>query len=143
MRFTELTIPIYDMAFTIVIAKKDKDVLEQFPNLPPQGKPFATTYANHRNLKNLTINCIYVVLNPLHKSKCFGLGTIAHEAFHVVEFVFENIGEGHIVNSEAKAYLLEWVVDRIAEFVYLKTPKNMDKGKNKIFFKDTYHVIKS
>ena len=41
--------------------------------------------------------------------KFFSISNMAHEASHVVDFLFEHIGEKNI-GDEAKAYLMGWAV---------------------------------
>ena len=42
-------------------------------------------------------------------------GTIAHEALHVVDFLFKKIGEEFQYLSESRSYFMGWVVDKIYE----------------------------
>ena len=44
--------------------------------------------------------------------KYMTVGYMAHEASHVADNIFEYIGEDH-PSDEAKAYLIEWIVDCI------------------------------
>ena len=59
---------------------------------------------------------IYCVLYVLEKPRYPTPGVIAHEAKHVVNNIFINIGhELDRYNDEPEAYLLGWVVNRIYE----------------------------
>ena len=45
-------------------------------------------------------------------------GIIAHEAFHIVEYILEDVGIRHCEQTtEVYGYLLQWVVDEITEFI--------------------------
>jgi hypothetical protein len=64
----------------------------------------AVTYAVQERESN-EYGCLVVFT----ERKFFTISNMAHEASHVVDFLFEHIGEKNI-GDEAKAYLMGWVV---------------------------------
>lgn len=66
---------------------------------------------------NKTINDIIFIANinrPQHNSTA----TIAHESYHVVNFIFQNIGHSHDPkNDELPAYLLGHIANIITDFL--------------------------
>lgn len=58
-------------------------------------------------------NTIFVLF-PFRKVECSAqAGYIAHEAFHVLEQIFENLDCHTVPVGEPTAYLMGWVVDQI------------------------------
>jgi len=57
-----------------------------------------------------------ILLNKKHLryDQPFAISTIAHEAFHITNFVMKRVGiKPDVNNDEAQAYLLSWIVEEV------------------------------
>ncbi len=65
-------------------------------------------------------SCIYLIFNPKYKfgSRYMTHGSIAHECLHATSFLFMTIGaEPDIDNDEPQAYLINYLVDQVEDFI--------------------------
>ncbi len=56
-----------------------------------------------------------ILLNKKYlPDEAFAISTIAHEAFHVTNFISKRVGiKPNVNNDEAQAYLLSWIVEQV------------------------------
>lgn len=79
---------------------------------------FAHTIQHFRKEADKEYYCIYLIFNRHNKYSKITYGIIVHEAVHAVEFIFNYINEGK--TEESFAYLTEYVVKEICEFLKIK-----------------------
>lgn len=110
----KVSIPIYDGWLIIILS----DDLELCRSKHPYFEDDAQIYGHSIVDHNEHNRRYFVFINPNHKLwKSRGQGVIAHEALHVVHFLFEDIGaELRHDNPEPQCYFIEWVVDQINLF---------------------------
>lgn len=112
MDFTSIhNIQPYGKKFIIASPRTDEDIqkLEAKWGLRNEGDQLCGVY----NIQYEGWKTIIVIFNMIHK-QTITYGMLAHEALHVMDSIFENIG--HIYeydNNEVGAYLIEWIVNII------------------------------
>lgn len=115
-RQKRLDVPLYPGRLLLI----DSDDLDKVNELRGRmGHPEDTYVYASTSLGNLNgWMTVAVVLNPRYEHKKLGVGTIAHEACHAADFIFENCGATHDFNNpEPYTYLVGWVADEIAKFL--------------------------
>jgi len=108
MKVRKIKIPIYFGVLEVVVAKnlrkalnKNKEPLNGFK--PENYDAFVWDDLS----SGLAVYKVYIKPTANHK-------TVAHEALHVVNLLFNNIGaKPDLNNDEPQAYLLGWVVEQI------------------------------
>lgn len=104
-------IPIYPGNLRIIFTEDLEVVKEFFPDYD-RNAIAGVTGVTEDELWTVT-----TIINPYYNYDDLGLsiyGTIAHEALHVVQEVFYNVGiEMDLTNPEPANYMLGWVVDNI------------------------------
>lgn len=99
-----VNVPIYKFGLNIILT----DEINKVSHLIDDESVYAHAV--------LTSRTCHVILNTKEN---ITFGIIAHEALHIANFIFEVIGViPNFRDDEAQAYLLEWVVDKIIEFIY-------------------------
>ena len=101
-----LKIPLYVGRLTIIIDEDLPSIVKKYPALKKDylEKHGAVTFWKGTN--------VYTALELKHITP----GLIAHEAKHVVNRIFINIGHYlDLDNDEPECYLLSWVVNRIVD----------------------------
>ena len=79
---------------------------------------YAHTIRHYVHIDGLDRNCIYVLFNTKDKFHPVTVGAIAHEAIHVVDYIFGIIGAAHDPeNPEPFTYLVDYIADLIADFL--------------------------
>lgn len=110
-----VNIPIYK-GNLVMILSNDKDKISKLDKGWTKEDIYA--HAIHGEYKNF--EAFYIVLDIKNSSKITN-GVIAHEAFHVAEFIAESRGFiPDFENNESVAYILEWVTDQIHKFIIEK-----------------------
>lgn len=121
MKYKKVNIPIYGHMLYIAITE---DVEKDLPDIQ---KKFSDTIKGpiaNGIAARLGKHCL-VVINTKDFTDTSILGTIAHEAFHITNFIFESLGiKPDVNNDEAQAYLLSWIVEQV-----VKVYKQQDNGK--------------
>lgn len=125
-------IPLFSSCRLAVIAnKKGQRKLEKAYGVkldhPPAFDPDNTAVGNMQELVHEAKghSCFVVAIDlaaiisagPMMHAQLAGVA--GHEASHVVDEIFEHVGEHH-PGTETRAYLLQWVVESICEFYYLR-----------------------
>jgi len=126
MNYAIIKSQLYPVKVCIVSHSDVDDIHRKFPLIPDW-----IVYEMRENFQAHTIRgsitatsgpkkgsnekCVYVLFNP-NGYEPITTGSIAHEAFHVVEFIEEYIGEQRF-SSEAAAYLIDWVADQCQDVI--------------------------
>lgn len=118
MKWKEIMINPYDIPLRLidtdsVTLLKEKFYFPQNVIDKMGGEVFAYTILG-RNGRDQT--CLYLALNTKYEDP-ITRGLVAHEAYHVCDYVFELISEYNHYNTESKAYLIGWLVDEIHKFL--------------------------
>lgn len=103
--------PLYRAPFTIVFYDKDEELEKAFKDIQfdPPAKEFDGGVFKRKEQ-------LYIVFSTQQKNYPTP-GIIAHEAKHLVNEIFIDIGHDlDRYNDEPEAYLLGWIVDKIHEF---------------------------
>ena len=108
-----VNIPIYHGKLDICITDDRERMAKDYKDVGGfNDEVFAHT------LYNESKGVFAVVLNPLNSISKLSQGIIAHEAVHVVNFVFGSRGViPDTDNDEPMAYFVEWVVDEINKYL--------------------------
>ena len=130
MKHKRLKIPIYERNLVLVDAEKLEDVLTKYPMPESVTQDLTDLYGaitinggirgKNKNKESVSWNCIYVLFNTKDPNSTTDIGVLAHEAFHVLEYVFMAIDQEHTIQSEPKAYLLGWLVNQMCDFLGVK-----------------------
>ncbi len=108
-----LDIPIYRGKLVYIISN---DVERLKINIPKfsDNEIYAHTYFREYCGKQ----GFYIILNFSSKYRNILHGTIAHECLHATNFILRDRGlELSVEGDEAQAYLLDYIVDKLYEFV--------------------------
>ena len=107
--FYEKKIPIYRGMLVIIIS----DDITELKKLDPDF-PYEDIYA-HATHRDWNDNEGYIViLNPNNTRRGLTYGVVAHEALHLVHYLFDNREMPYTIeNDEHACYILEWIVDEI------------------------------
>ena len=138
LKVTDLKVPIYNQLVRVVETNSLKKVTKYFEEIDDEcnwdavfeGQIFAITIEGIYKSKGVDCYCIYVVFNPEHCVNSLTYGTVAHEAHHVMEFLFDRIGvkiDTH--NAEPTTYLLGWLVDEILKILGVSSKIKWSKQK--------------
>lgn len=101
-------IPIYKGKL-ILLLTDDKKYINKYLSWGDKNIYATTCFDNYNNDEGY-----YVILNLNNKYSKLSQGVIAHEALHVVSFLFLQRGiEYDKINDEPTSYLLQWIVDTI------------------------------
>lgn len=123
MKIKKINIPIYDFPLMFIETENVNDLYklhESFKGFfDANSQLFASTVNGSIKVKETDLKCIYIILNRKGSFKNLNIGTLAHEAQHVVDYVFEIIGQSLDDSEEPRAYLLEWVMNELCKFVGL------------------------
>jgi len=108
-------LPIYDSHLFQVIIGDETDKINKAIN-QNQENYFASCWRNNHGPKRL--KCITIVLNITDKIDLVTAGIIAHECVHAKNMLFEKIGfRPDVDNDEAEAYLMEYLVNYVTDFI--------------------------
>lgn len=110
-----IKIPIYFGKLNIILTKDFKDVNKKFNKNIENNKVAAVTFAE------VDKDNYFIVIKDIEWS------VIAHEAVHIVNYIF--LGTGVLLdrqNDESQAYLTGWVVHEVEKF--LKENKKCKKN---------------
>lgn len=103
-------IPLYRGKLVVVLTNCDK-VKSLIPTFDTTALYASAIYDNYKGFQGYF--CILNFDNELRRIKH---GTIAHEAYHIANFLCTHRGiKEDLENDEPAAYLIEWIVDRIYE----------------------------
>ncbi len=108
-------IPLYRGKLVIIITNDDDKLKKYLPDF--KGIIYAHSW--NTNVDSYTgVTGYTVVLNFNSPFRDVTLGTIVHEAFHIVNFIAADRGiKSDFENDEALSYLIEWVVEEIYSFI--------------------------
>lgn len=111
MHYARVKIPLYYQYLYVIISddvEKEIDQIRKIFNINIDRFDFAG-YAEAYGKFNL------VLLNKKYlKDENFAIGTIAHESFHVTNYIIKRIGiHPDVNNDEPQAYLLSWVCEQV------------------------------
>lgn len=115
----KISIPIYD-GWLIVILSDDIELCQsKHQYFEDDVEIYGHSIADHTE-KNRRY---FVFVNPNHELwKTRGQGVIAHEALHIVHFLFQDVGaELKHDNPEPQCYLVEWIARQISLFIDAST----------------------
>jgi hypothetical protein len=106
-------VPLYHQFLQIIICEDvEKEVNEINKKFYINTDTFNFSgYAESTGKYNL------ILLNKKYLTdEAFAISTIAHEAFHVTNFISKRVGiKPDVNNDEAQAYLLSWIVEKVYE----------------------------
>jgi hypothetical protein len=112
MYYKRILIPVYDQWLYLIISE---DVEKEITEIQKKYDPnldrfdFAGFSGASAGSNLLLLNIKYL------PSELLVVSTIAHEAFHISNYVFKRVGaKVDVDNDESQAYLISWLV----EFVY-------------------------
>ena len=112
MKTKKYKTPLYGTEFTILLYEKESEIYDHIKD-----------FEYSRSLDDFdgcVFNCkgdFYLALNTSRKGYPTP-GIIAHEAKHLVNTIFVDVGvELDRYNDEPEAYLLGWIVNRIHELL--------------------------
>lgn len=111
MFYKKVKIPFYQQILFIIICEdveKEKEKINKKIKIDFEGFNFSGySYAFEKNH--------IIILNKKYLTDdSFAIGTIAHEAFHITNFIFKRIGIiPDVNNDEAQAYLLSWITEEV------------------------------
>tara|TARA_B100000378_G_scaffold236018_1_gene202702 strand:- start:13374 stop:13730 length:357 start_codon:yes stop_codon:yes gene_type:complete len=112
MESKKVEVPIYGEKFEIILFDKSEEVEKHI-----EGLELNTSLDNYDGCVFQYKNQIYLALNT-SKEGYPTPGIIAHEAKHLLNEIYLNIGaQLDLENDEPEAYLLGWIVNRIHEFI--------------------------
>lgn len=105
-----IKVPIYEQYIQIVICENVEEeihlVRKKFPTRIERFE-FSGYSEGIGKFNLLLLNKKYLTDKP------FAISTIAHEAFHITNFIMKRVGINPDVNNdEAQAYLLSWIVEQ-------------------------------
>jgi len=106
-----INIPIYGGKLVVMLTNNSQFVRKYYPDFEDDY-----VYAHAINYTYKGNRAYYVVLNPDYKGVKVTRGVVAHEAHHIVTYLFHYKGILYDpANDEPFSYMLEWVVERIHE----------------------------
>ena len=125
----QIQIPIYDRTLFMIISDNyhdaNKFLRSKCTDVPEEVLfnedhiTFATTISGYRQVGELKLKAIYLVLNPNHDYDNLTAGTIAHEVVHIKNNIYNHMGEEvSTVYDEPEAYLSGWLTDTIVQFLH-------------------------
>lgn len=107
----ESQVPIYGSLFGLIISN---DVEQTKARFDGEFDDFIYAHALLRERKEL--NWYVIVLNPYDKDHYLTNGVIAHEAYHITDWIMRAKGfQWDPNNNEAQCYLIQYFVDFIYE----------------------------
>lgn len=110
---TNFDIPLYKGKLIIILCDDSKLVKDLCPDF--QAKEL---FAHAYNGDYKGYDGFFVILNPFLENYKITNGVVAHEALHIVNMLFMNRKvEYQLDNDEHTCYLLEWVVNRVNEYL--------------------------
>jgi len=122
MRIKKLKIPIYNYRFTLIESSDAEEMERYFRNMKlkfSRRELYAHAIDHIRIEKGENWLCVYLVLNRKNKFNKMSHSTIAHEAEHIADFIFDQIGCAHF-DDEPHNYLTEYIVKTTNEFLGIK-----------------------
>lgn len=122
MRIKKLKIPIYDYRLTIIESSDPEEMEKYFRNMKlkfDRSELYAHAFDHIRIEKGEKWICVYLVFNRKNKWTKMSHSTIAHEAEHIANYIFENIGAEHF-DDEPHNYLTGYLVKIVNEFFGIK-----------------------
>ena len=109
----EKSFPIYRGRFVIILSNDRDKLVNMLPDVD-----FDYLYAHSVLTSWKGMEGYIVILNMDSQYRKIHMGTIAHEAVHIANMLFEQRGITlSAVNDEPFAYLVEWIVDEIHKFI--------------------------
>ena len=123
LHLKEIEIPLYKGKLIIVASNSLKMVKEEFPKFSEDNEDERPLYA-HSLLTPYGIFEAYVlILNFDSKLSKITHGVIAHESFHIGNFIGSDRGFISYGNEEPLAYLIEWITNEVYLFMEEKRIK--------------------
>lgn len=121
MKVKHFEIQPYSCRLTLIHSNDIEEVRRYFRRIDFDFEA-ETMYAhaiNHKYVKQgLEFGAVYIVLNDKNEYRALTLGTIAHEAFHASNMIFDQVGAlPDIDNDEPQAYLIGYITDLIIQFL--------------------------
>lgn len=113
-------VPLYVGKFVLILSNDLDSVKKSIPQMSDETTLFGhAAFGTHKGS-----TAYFMVLN-FDDSDKITHGTIAHEAHHIVSYIFSHHGiEYDISNDEPAAYLLSWVVNTVYKFLHEKNFKS-------------------
>ena len=109
-----LKIPIYDKSVRIVITNDEEKASD---NLHINNGLFAHAIEWKGEGSDYGL---WIVFN-FEANKKISYGVIAHEVFHITNYILDFIGVvPDFKNDEQQAYLIEWLTNKVIEFIKRK-----------------------
>ena len=114
MVYKSFIIPIYSGRLHVIFSNDCEKELEQINKkfeVDVDNFDFAGYSSRIDNHYLLLLNLKYI------NSDTMLIGTIAHEALHISNFILKQTGiKPDVDNDEAQAYLLTWIVEQVYKF---------------------------
>ena len=119
-REAKITLPIYGGEIFLVDTN-DNQSLEDNHGIEIDNVPFASCFERNAKQEDGSVKLYHlIVINMKNELKKIDVGILAHECFHLTNFIFEEKGIiPDVANDEPQAYLLGYLVD-IAHKFYFK-----------------------
>ncbi|SED10958.1 hypothetical protein SAMN04489761_4303 [Tenacibaculum sp. MAR_2009_124] len=116
----EIELPIYHGTI-VFIDSNDIGKINERHKLDAKREPFASAYENYKKLDDGSTQTYYLIVCNSKTKLDFTVGSVAHECFHITNFIFENRGiKADLNNDEPQAYLLEYLMDIAYGFYFAK-----------------------
>ena len=111
MKIKTINIPIYYGKLTFIKSKSFKKTNKKYKLAIPER--FGAVTFRNQNAKGFECVVSFVDTN---------VSLLAHEAVHVCNFIYENIGAKlDIENDEHQAYIIGWIIDEMELFLKEKS----------------------
>lgn len=112
MKYKRVSIPLYHQTLHIAICDDaEKEIGEVRKKFYADVDKFEFSGYSQAEGKHhlILLNKKYLMYD-----EPFAISTIAHEAFHITNFVMKRVGiKPDVNNDEAQAYLLSWIVEEV------------------------------
>lgn len=112
-----IPVPLYRGYLVILITNSENLLSKQIHSEPFRDLFAHTVYGEYNRRQGF-----FIILNFNNQYDArITNGTIAHEALHATNFILKNRGViEDFNNDEPQAYLLEWIVHQVHQFVHDK-----------------------
>lgn len=111
-------LPIY-YGKIVFIDSNDTDAILKNHGIDLSKEPFASTYEKHKELKSGETEVYHLIICNTKTKLDFNIGVLAHECFHLTNFIFEGrCIKPDLENDEPQAYLLGFLMNKAYDFYY-------------------------
>lgn len=112
-----INVPIYVGKLVLILSNDYECIKKELPILENEDYFFAHSVLN--GYKGHT--GFFMILNFDYYFTSLKHGTIAHEAVHIADYIFDTVGATHDINNpEPFTYLVAWVTNEVYKFIKSK-----------------------